>query len=420
MDETHVVTCFLRRSASVLLLRRSQTVGSYSGLWGGVSGYAEGAPTEQARQEIEEETGLSGAVSLVRGGEPLSVTDERYDTEWIVHPYLFDCADRAVEPNEEIAAYEWISPVEIHHRKTVPGLWAAYKRVSPTVDTIAGDEEHGAEYLSLRALELLRDAATTRKHGSTDRSLPALARRLRTARPNMSVVTNRINRVMDDASEDGSMLAATECAIKQVFSARQRVAVAGAGRLPDEPTVLTLSRSGTVRRTLEQHEGDVTVYIATSRPGGEGIAVAESLSATADVVLFPDGAVAHALSTTDVDTVLIGADTVLADGRVVNKLGTRAAALAAAHEGIPVYAVTTEDKIQPKSEHGNDPTAPPASDASVDHGSTVYGGNADIDVLAPTFDVTPADLVTVVTENDSQSVADIERIAKRHREHATW
>ncbi|RRJ28639.1 NUDIX domain-containing protein [Halocatena pleomorpha] len=416
MDETHVVTCFLRHRASVLLVRRSDAVGSYSGLWGGVSGYAEGQPTEQAHNEIDEETGLTTA-RCVRSGEPLSVTDDRYDTEWIVHPYLFDCDSRAVEPNKEIAEYEWVSPVEIHRRETVPGLWAAYERVAPTVDTVAADDEHGAEYLSLRALELLRDAASVREYGTTDRSLSQLARRLQTARPNMSVVATRINRVMYDAGADASVLGAAERAIKRVLSARDRVTEAGVDQLPEEPTVLTLSRSGTVRRTLERVEGALDVYVAVSRPGGEGIAVAESLSSTADVTLLPDGAIAHALSTAEIDAVLLGADTVLADGRVVNKVGTRTAAIAAAHEGIPVYAVTTEDKIRPEQQRTDSPDQPVNSGGGE---ATVYDGTVDLDVLAPIFDVTPAALITVVTEDGPQSVADIERTATRHREYTTW
>lgn len=417
MDESHIVTCFLRHRSSMLLLERSDAVGTYSGLWGGVSGYVEGAPDEQARREIAEETGLDDAASLVRGGEPLSVTDERYDTEWIVHPYLFDCGSRSVEPNEEIAESEWVSPVEIHRRETVPGLWAAYERVAPTPDTIAADTDHGAEYLSLRALEVLRNAATARKHGDTDGSLTPLARRLRTARPSMSVVATRIDRAMYDASGDRSVLAATEHAIKQVLSARDSVAVAGVDRLPDDPTVLTLSRSGTIRRTLQREE-DWTVYVATSRPGEEGTAVAESLVPSADVTLFPDAAVAHALASADVDAVLVGADTVLADGRVVNKVGTRAAALAAAYEEIEVCALTTEDKVRRRRSE-RDGHAESSISLAVDE-SDVYDGTSEIDVLAPTFDVTPADRVTVITENGPQSVADIERIAERHREYATW
>jgi len=47
MQEAKVVTCFLLRRAAagdeVLLLRRSQKVGTYRGRWAGVSGYLEEA-----------------------------------------------------------------------------------------------------------------------------------------------------------------------------------------------------------------------------------------------------------------------------------------------------------------------------------------------------------------------------------------
>jgi len=75
-DPTHVVTCFLRNDAEVLLLRRSESVGSYPGLWGGVTGHAEGNPDGAARREIREETGIDpDDLALVRVGEPFEVYD---------------------------------------------------------------------------------------------------------------------------------------------------------------------------------------------------------------------------------------------------------------------------------------------------------------------------------------------------------
>ena len=94
MDETHVVTCFLRNRGEVLLLRRSEEVGSYSGKWGGVAGHAEGDPDALAREEIEEETGLLSSCTFVRAGDPFDVDDDSLDKRWVVHPYLFDCTSR--------------------------------------------------------------------------------------------------------------------------------------------------------------------------------------------------------------------------------------------------------------------------------------------------------------------------------------
>ena len=66
MKEIAVVTCFLTHRGRILLLKRSDRVGSYRGRWAGVSGYMETEPDAQALVEIFEETGLAAGV----GGHP--------------------------------------------------------------------------------------------------------------------------------------------------------------------------------------------------------------------------------------------------------------------------------------------------------------------------------------------------------------
>ena len=55
LPEKHVVTCFLECQGSILLLKRSQQVGSFKGRWAGVSGYVEGSVDAQSLIEIEED-----------------------------------------------------------------------------------------------------------------------------------------------------------------------------------------------------------------------------------------------------------------------------------------------------------------------------------------------------------------------------
>ena len=54
LQEKRVVTCFLESANEILILRRSEQVGSYRGRWAGVSGYIETTADEQALVEIEE------------------------------------------------------------------------------------------------------------------------------------------------------------------------------------------------------------------------------------------------------------------------------------------------------------------------------------------------------------------------------
>ncbi|MFB6171763.1 MAG: NUDIX domain-containing protein [Haloarculaceae archaeon] len=437
MDEVAVVTCFLRNRGAVLLVRRSEDVGSYRGRWGAVAGHAEGDPDAAAREEIREETGLLDAVELVRAGEPFAVEDPDLShdgsdgTRWVVHPYLFDCASRTVSTNYEAVEHEWVPPTEILRRRTVPDLWESYRRVRPTAQTVREDRDHGAAYLSLRALEALRDHAAERSEDAIGASgegrsgsraaerseggddwaaLASLACDLLAARPSMAVVRNRVNRAMAAASDARSPAAVERAAsdgVERAFAADERAAAAVADRLSG--TVLTLSRSGTVRAALAAADLD-EVLVAESRPGGEGVGVAEALAAETDTTLLPDAAVAHALAACEVDAVLVGADTVLSDGRLVNKVGTRAAALAAAHEDVPAYAVAARDKV------GVDAGA----DLEPLDRAAVYGGDAPLDVLAPTFDVTPTDLVELVTEAGVLSADDVAAVVDEHRALAGW
>jgi len=202
-ERTQVVTVFLRNDAAVLLLRRSDEVGSYTGQWGAVAGHAEGDPDAAAFEEIREEAGIDeSAVTLVRRGDSFEVVDEDIDKRWVVHPYLFDCEVRDVTPNDETTAWTWVPPTEILRRETVPELWTSYDRVRPTPEAVATDRNHGSAALSVRALEVLRDeAALAAERGGDWDDLLAVGRDLVDARPAMTVVVTRVDRAMAAASE---------------------------------------------------------------------------------------------------------------------------------------------------------------------------------------------------------------------------
>jgi len=131
LQEKQVVTCFLESAGEVLLLRRSEQVGSYQGRWAGVSGYIETTPDEQALVEIAEETSLSGQdIKLIRKGKPLPVEDEKLGTRWVVHPFLFHIRDRnKVKIDWEHKETRWINPRDIDNYQTVPMLKETLARV---------------------------------------------------------------------------------------------------------------------------------------------------------------------------------------------------------------------------------------------------------------------------------------------------
>ncbi|SDN00923.1 Translation initiation factor 2B subunit, eIF-2B alpha/beta/delta family [Halogranum gelatinilyticum] len=409
---THVVTAFLRDRGRLLLVRRSDAVGTYQGLWGGVSGYVEGDPADaldDARRELREEVGVTDA-TLVRAGSTVTIVDG--DREWTVHPFLFDAVDESIETNEELTATEWVHAPAMRTRETVPGLWQAYEAVAPSVETVRGDQRHGSAYVSVRALEVLRDRGVLADDWA---DVAAVARNLREARPSMAALANRVNRVLSDASDaDRTPEAVSERAATAVDDAvrADETAARNAAELLSETeaeTVVTLSRSGTVTAALAEVP---EVVVAESRPACEGVAVAEELAdAGTTVTLVTDAAMGYALAERDVDAAVVGADTLFSDGSVANKVGTRLLALAAARDGVPLYVVTARDKVSP-----NDDFHPEFGERDA-----LYEGESGLDVLNPTFDRTPADLLTgVVTEDGVLDSAAVAAVADEHRRFAEW
>ena len=119
--EKHVVTCVVRNKGRILLLQRSDKVGSYRGRWAGVSGFVEPGEEEEAaaRRELEEEIGR-GKASMTKRIEPQRFRDG--EVVWCVHAFLFDVDDRTVKIDWEHQALEWIVPEDVTRYKTVPGL----------------------------------------------------------------------------------------------------------------------------------------------------------------------------------------------------------------------------------------------------------------------------------------------------------
>jgi len=409
LETTHVVTVFLRHDADVLLCRRGDEGGSYSGRWDAV-----------AREEIREETGLDPGVDATRAkrGDPFDATDPDLGTRRVVHPYLFAASTREVTTNDETVAHEWVPPTAVLRRETVPDLWTAYDRVRPTVETVTDDRDHGSASLSVRALEVLRDEAALAAERAAGEwaDLAATARTLRDSRPAMPVVANRVNRAMaaacDGADDRPGPVAVERAAVDELdraLAADDRAAVRAAELLPSR--VATLSRSGTVLAAIERAD-PAFVLVAESRPGREGVATAEALAAetTADVTLTTDAALADEMAAADVEALVVGADAILPDGRVVNKVGTRGAACVAAREGA-VYVVAASDKVAAGDALGRE-----ERDAA-----GVYDGDADLSVANPTFGVTRADCIdAVVTEDGSLGETGVRAVARDHRERAAW
>ncbi|HWR27165.1 MAG TPA: NUDIX pyrophosphatase [Candidatus Thermoplasmatota archaeon] len=137
-----VVTCILEHDGKILLLKRSNQVGTYRGLWGGVAGYVEELeePYDTAIKEIRQEAGIEvDALELVRKGNPIEFSDtydgRRYN--WIVYPFLFHIQSKElVHIDWEHEEYRWVHPSEVRKLETVPCLDEVITQLLGTIDIL--------------------------------------------------------------------------------------------------------------------------------------------------------------------------------------------------------------------------------------------------------------------------------------------
>jgi len=114
----------------ILLVRRSERVGSYRAHWAGISGFVEPGitPKEQSYTEILEETGLGrDLVRLLKRGIIVEHIDEEIGRYFYIHPFLFEVVlPKLVKTDWEAAEMRWIEPDDLPNFTTVPKLREAF------------------------------------------------------------------------------------------------------------------------------------------------------------------------------------------------------------------------------------------------------------------------------------------------------
>lgn len=225
---------------------------------------------------------------------------------------------------------------------------------------LAADRDRGAAELAADALRLMaRAAAAAARRGDDAAALSrALAARLAGLRPSMAPLANwaaafaaGIEAALADG--DGREAKARACLqLEARLAARKQGftnAIVAAARpvLAEARAVVTISRSSTVEAALAQAcPPDTTVWVCESRPRLEGRRLCAALEdAGLAVRCVTDAQMAAALA--NADAALIGADAILGDLSVVNKVGSLALALCAHHLDKPFYVVADSFKAEP-------------------------------------------------------------------------
>lgn len=146
VTEHPVVTSILvRPDGRILLLKRSERVGSFRGRWAGVSGFLEESdPRRQALKEIREETGIPpSALTPLAEGAPVYSRDGPH--LFVVHPFAYLVGSDQVRIDWEHTEFEWVDPGEIGRRPTVPKLDRVWAELETNVREALGRRPSGAK-----------------------------------------------------------------------------------------------------------------------------------------------------------------------------------------------------------------------------------------------------------------------------------
>lgn len=142
----------------------------------------------------------------------------------------------------------------------------------------------------------------------------------------------------------------------------------------------------------------IKVFADETRPllQGSRLTAWELQRAGIDVTLIPDVVAGSLMAKGEIDMVIVGADSIAANGDVANKIGTYGLAVLAKHHGIPFYVAAPSSTIDMATKTGADIVIEERDPDEVRRGFGTLTAPPDAHVYSPAFDVTPAELVTAI------------------------
>jgi translation initiation factor eIF-2B subunit delta len=278
---------------------------------------------------------------------------------------------------------------------------------SDEIRKIASDRSSGASQIARNALGVLKLFAQKSKSETCKSFLDAfneLGRLLFETRPNMAPVQNLVTQTVYEVNrlEENDLANVRKFALsridelcKQSEVDAKKSAERAAIILADSDYAATCSHSSTVCeafRIAKQQGSRFKVFVAESKSSdgkfryGKVMArFLESINVSAEV--FPDEEIYLYIPKTN--CVLVGADSVLCDGSVINGSPTYGVAVEAEEYGVPLYSVCETTKVNTLS---------------------YLGKNVEV---KKGFDLVPSNLITgIVTEKGILGVTEIVEVMR--------
>ncbi len=282
------------------------------------------------------------------------------------------------------------------------------KQIAQKIQTM---EIRGAGLIArtgVEALDITASKSTASSPGEFKNELESTANLIISTRPSAVSLPNGIRYVMKrfhDAYQSGVDLkqlihivqVSSREFCQRSLDAVKRIGEIGANRIRDGDKIMTICNSSNVisiLKTAKDQGKDLVVFAAETRPRLQGHITAKALGKFGiHTQLIVDGAIRTFVN--DVDLCLVGADTITANGAVVNKVGTSMMALAAHEARTNLYVAAETYKFSSATMSGRLVKIEERDPEEVIDLKTLKT-MPNVSVRNPAFDVTPSEYIDLI------------------------
>jgi methylthioribose-1-phosphate isomerase len=284
-------------------------------------------------------------------------------------------------------------------------VWLTLSRASETAEAIREMAVRGAPAIGMTAAYGLALAEAAGEDPD------AAEAELRASRPTAVNLAAALDRVRARQGFEGRLAEARQIEAEE-RAMNDAISSAGLGIVPDSARILTLCNTGAIATAgagtalgiirAARRDGRLqSVWACETRPRLQGLRLTawELLREGIPFRLIADSAAAWVMARGEAELVVVGADRIAANGDTANKIGTLMLAVAARQFGVPFVVAAPSSTVDAGQADGSgfpiEERA--ASEILAWEGSLL--GPLEAPVFNPSFDVTPAALITaIVTE----------------------
>ena len=285
--------------------------------------------------------------------------------------------------------------------------WIVIEDLAQMIEAIKSLRVRGAPLIGVAAGLMLGKLAFEKTEKN---NLLKMAQELYEARPtavNLMICIDRVTKLLNSGGTNEKVIELAINLFNEDVELCEKMATNGAALINDGDNILTHCNTGglatagigtalgVIRKAHEQGK-KIHVYIDETRPLLQGgrLTAWELQKLNIPCTLITDNMAAHLMSLNKITKAIVGSDRIAVNGDFANKIGTYSVAVNCRYHGIPFYVAAPYTTVDPKCADGTQIPIEQRDKKEVQGYGDLQWAPANVNVYNPSFDVTPASLVT--------------------------